>query len=87
MVLAPVLRYYLLDLLIIMETDASNRVLASLLLQQNLETRLWHLIAFFSKTMVLAELNYDIYNKEMLAIIRCLKEWRAELEGLQATPF
>jgi hypothetical protein len=29
-----------------------------------------------------AELNYDIYDKEMLAIIRSLEEWRAELEGL-----
>jgi hypothetical protein len=30
------------------------------------------------------ELNYDIYNKEILAIIRALEEWRAELKGLQA---
>jgi hypothetical protein len=29
------------------------------------------------------ELNYNIYDKEMLAIIRALEEWRAELEGLQ----
>jgi hypothetical protein len=29
------------------------------------------------------ELNYDIHDKEMLAIIRALEEWRAELEGLQ----
>jgi RNase H-like domain found in reverse transcriptase len=34
-----------------------------------------------------AELNYDIYDKEMLAIILSLGEWRAELEGLQHTPF
>ena len=30
-----------------------------------------------------AELNYDIHDKEMLAIIRALQEWRAELGGLQ----
>ena len=29
------------------------------------------------------ELNYDIYNKEILAIILALQEWRAWLEGLQ----
>lgn len=29
------------------------------------------------------ERNYDIHDKEMLAIIRALEEWRAELEGLQ----
>jgi hypothetical protein len=30
-----------------------------------------------------AERNYDTHDKEMLAIIRALEEWRAELEGLQ----
>jgi hypothetical protein len=33
-----------------------------------------------------AQLNYDIHDKEMLAIVKALREWRAELEGLQA-PF
>jgi hypothetical protein len=32
--------------------------------------------------MQLAELNYDIYNKEMLAIIFLLGEWQAKLKGL-----
>jgi hypothetical protein len=32
--------------------------------------------------MVLAERNYDIHDKEMLAIIKALKEWRPELVGL-----
>ncbi|EED14173.1 retrovirus polyprotein, putative [Talaromyces stipitatus ATCC 10500] len=30
-----------------------------------------------------AEFNYDIHNKELLAIVLVLKEWRAELVGLQ----
>lgn len=30
-----------------------------------------------------AEKNYCISDKEMLAIIRAMEEWRAELEGLQ----
>ena len=34
-----------------------------------------------------AELNYDIHDKEMLAIILSLTEWRAELEGVQVTSF
>jgi hypothetical protein len=33
--------------------------------------------------MALAEMNYEIHDKELLAIIRALEEWRAELEGLQ----
>ena len=30
-----------------------------------------------------AERNYEIHDKEMLAIIQALQEWQAELEGLQ----
>jgi hypothetical protein len=28
------------------------------------------------------EYNYEIYDKELLAVIRYLEEWRAELEGI-----
>ncbi len=31
--------------------------------------------------MTLLELNYDIYNKELLGIIAVLKEWRVFLQG------
>ena len=31
--------------------------------------------------MLPAECNYEIYDKELLAIIRYFKEWRPELEG------
>jgi RNase H-like domain found in reverse transcriptase len=34
--------------------------------------------------MALAEYNYEIHNKELLAIIRALEQWRVELEGLQS---
>src|SRR2546423_1710640 len=27
------------------------------------------------------ECNYEIYDKKLMAIVRCFKEWRAELEG------
>ena len=40
-------------------------------------------MAYYSKTVSAPEPNYEIYDKEMLAIIRALEEWRAELEGLQ----
>jgi hypothetical protein len=33
------------------------------------------------KKMILLKLNYDIYNKELLAIITILKKWRAFLQG------
>jgi hypothetical protein len=31
--------------------------------------------------MSLAECNYEIYDKELLAIIRCFEEWRPDLKG------
>ena len=39
----------------------------------------WHLIAYYSQKMTLAELNYNIYNKELLGIVIVLKKWRAFL--------
>jgi hypothetical protein len=38
-------------------------------------------VAFFSKKHSVTECNYEIYDKELLAIIRCFEEWRPELEG------
>ena len=37
----------------------------------------------FSKSLSLVERNYEIHDKEMLAIMRVLEEWRHFLEGAQ----
>jgi len=37
-------------------------------------------MVFYSKSMILAEINYHIYDKKLLAIIRCFEHWRPELE-------
>lgn len=39
-------------------------------------------VAFDSKTFKDAELNYPVHEKELLAIIRALKKWRADLIGV-----
>ena len=39
--------------------------------------------AFFLKKNSPAECNYKIYDKEMLAIVRCLEEWDAELRSVE----
>jgi hypothetical protein len=36
---------------------------------------------YYSRKITLLELNYNIYNKELLAIITVLKEWRVFLQG------
>jgi len=38
-------------------------------------------VAFISKSLNTTERNYKIYDKEMLAVIRCLEAWRHYLEG------
>jgi hypothetical protein len=38
-------------------------------------------VAFYSKSLLPAEKNYDIFNKEMLAVIRAFEEWQHLLEG------
>ena len=62
------------------ETDSSNYVNADVLSQMG-ENGLLHPVAYFSKRMAPIECHYKIYDKELLAIIQCFKEWRPELEG------
>ena len=45
-----------------------------------------HPVAFYSKNMLLAKCNYHIYDKELLTIIKCLENWRPELE-MTCDPF
>jgi hypothetical protein len=40
-----------------------------------------HPVAFFSKKHSPAKCNYEIYDKERIAIVRAFEEWRLELEG------
>ena len=77
---ASLLRHYNMDLPTMVETDASDGVVAGILSQQHSDTE-WYPVAYFSKTMAPAECNYEIHDKEMLAIIRSLEQWRPELEG------
>jgi len=41
----------------------------------------WRPVAFISKLLNAMERNYEIHDKEMLAVIRCLETWRHYLEG------
>ena len=49
--------------------------------QQSLEDGMWHPITFFSKSLSPVEQNYEIHDKEMLAIICASEEWQHFLEG------
>ena len=39
-------------------------------------------MAYYSRKLTPLELNYNIYNKELLAIVTVLKEWRVFLQGI-----
>jgi hypothetical protein len=41
-------------------------------------------VTYFSKTLSSAECNYEIYDKELLTIIRCFEQWRVELQSVKS---
>ena len=55
-----------------METDVSDYALTAILSIVNKDNEV-HPVAFHSHTFTVAELNYDIYNKELLAIFEAFK--------------
>ena len=63
-----------------LETDTSDFATGAVLEQLGSDN-LWHPVAFYSKTLNDAERNYEIYDKELLAVVRALDEWRHYLEG------
>ncbi len=64
----------------VVETDSSGYCVGGIL-SQWVEGVL-RPCAYYSKKNQPAECNYEIYDKEMLAIIRCLEEWEAELKSV-----
>ncbi|QRW02495.1 Transposon Tf2-1 polyprotein [Ceratobasidium sp. AG-Ba] len=77
---APVLIILDISKQFFLECDASDFATGAILLQFSEDNQL-HPVAFLSKAMTPAERNYDIYHKELLAIVKALKEWRHLLEG------
>ncbi|KAG5735420.1 hypothetical protein E4T56_gene12784 [Termitomyces sp. T112] len=78
---ALVLCHFDPSLLIVLQCDPSNYAIAGILSQSNSEGKDLHPIAFYTRSMIPAELNYNIYNKELLAIVEAFRQWRAYLEG------
>jgi len=62
------------------EADSSDFAIGAVLSQQSTTDRKWHPVAFYSKSLFSVKRNYEIHNKEILAIIHALEEWRHFLE-------
>ena len=64
----------------LIESDASLFATAAVLRQQDVNGN-WLPVAYLSQFFNPAEHNYEIYDRELLTIIRALEAWRHYLEG------
>ena len=76
---APVLRLPDFDRPFTVVTNASDYGIGGVLLQEA------HPLAFESRKLNSAELNYTTTEKELLAIVHALRTWRCYLEGFEFT--
>lgn len=77
---APVLVQFDLTKQASVETDASNFAIGRVLSQKGSDGK-QHPVAFHSRKMTPTEINYEIYDKELLSIVDCFDRWRHYLEG------
>jgi len=77
---APILAHFDPAKEVIIETDTSDFALGAILSQRDKERHL-HLVAFHSRKMQPAEMNYEIYDKELLAVVDAFKHWQRYCEG------
>jgi len=64
----------------ILKTNASDYTLAAILFTRS-DGEICS-IAFHSRAFSTAEINYDMYDKELLAIVKSFKKWRHYLKGV-----
>jgi chemotaxis protein CheY-P-specific phosphatase CheC len=76
---APILRHFDPNLPITLHVDSSGFAISGIISQPH-EGHL-HPVAFWSRKCTPAECNYDIHDREMLAIVESMKHWRHYLEG------
>jgi hypothetical protein len=62
------------------ECDASKYATGAILYQKD-DNSYKHPINFYSKTLTPVERNYNIHDRELLAVVRAFEEWRHYLEG------
>jgi hypothetical protein len=71
---APILHHFDYDHEAIIETNTSDYISTGILSQYN-DKGILHLVTFFSKKHSPSECNYEIYDKELMAIVHVFKEW------------
>ena len=79
----PVLCHFHPSRRTVVETDASDFAKGAVLSQYGEDGRL-HPVAFYSKKHSPAEINYDIHDKEMGAIVASFREWEHLLKSVES---
>jgi len=77
---APILAHFDAQKPVIIETDASDFAIGAVLSQRDNEGRL-HPVAFHSRKFQPVEINYEVHDKELLAVVDAFKHWRRYCEG------
>ncbi len=78
---SPILRMPDPERQFMVEVDASDVGVGAVLSQRATDDQKLHPCAFFSRRLTPAVMNYDIGNRELLAVKLALEEWRHWLEG------
>ena len=64
----------------VIKANLSNYITGGILSQYN-KNRVLYPIVYFLKRLSPAKYNYEIYNKELLAIIKYFKQWQLKLKS------
>lgn len=78
---APILHHPDPDIPFVVEVDASDSGIGAILSQRQGSPPKLFPCAFYSRKLSSAERNYDVGNRELLAMKAALEEWRHWLEG------
>ena len=82
---APILAQWDPERDTVVEADSSGYAMGGCLSQYDKRGRL-RPVAYYSQRLTPAECNYEIHDKELLAIMRALTQWEGELRSV-ARPF
>jgi hypothetical protein len=72
---AFILTYFDSKFLIKLKTNAFDYEIVDIISQLQFDEQ-WRLVAFFSRKMIFAEMNYETHDQKLLIIVECFKHWR-----------